>query len=366
MKRFMQFLSPIICGLLLLVNSAFAADVDWLNEVTNAPANPPTETTGKVVPLLLDKEGEPIRDLTDWEFRRREIREAWLTFLGPMPDPRPQVKLEVMQEEELPEVVRTLVRYEGEPGIFVEGYLLRPKGISAGEKRSGIVALHQTTDASIDEIAGVSGPDSMRIGLKLAERGFIVFCPRCFLWQDVKSLNEAVEKHQSRHPEAKGMAKMLYDAQRGVDVLCSLPEVDMTSIGAVGHSLGAKEALYLAAFDERVKVAVASEGGLTFGSTNWHAPWYLTTAIQAPGFERNHHELLALIAPRPFLILGGEEGPGAADGDRSWPLIQAALPVWKLYGTPARLGLLNHRQGHSVSPESFARMAEWLEIYLTK
>ena len=74
--------------------------------------------------------------------------------------------------------------------------------------------------------------------------------------------------------------------------------------------------------------------------------------------------MLGLIAPRPFLILGGESGPGAADGDRSWPLITAALPAWRLYGEPVRLGLLNHRQGHSLSPESFDRLAEWLQAYL--
>jgi len=29
-----------------------------------------------------------------------------------------------------------------------------------------------------------------------------------------------------------------------------------------------------------------------------------------------------------------------------------------------RLGLLNHHQGHFMSPESFERMAEWLQTYL--
>lgn len=348
------------------IRYAVAEEVLWLREVTAPPNDIPSLNGGIVSPLLIDDQKRPITDLLAWDPRRREIRNAWLKFLGPMPDPRPSVKLEFLKEERLPDVVRSLVRYEGEPGLFVEGYLLRPDDIPAGEKRPAIVGLHQTTDDSIDEIAGVSGPDAMQIGLKLAQRGLIVFCPRCFLWQNVRSLNEAVEKHRARHPETTGMAKMLYDAQRGVDVLLSLPEVDPNRIGAVGHSLGAKEALYLAAFDERVKVAVASEGGLTFGSTNWHAPWYLGTAIQQESFDRNHHELLALIAPRPFLILGGESGRGAADGDRSWALIEPALPVWRLYGSPARLGMLNHHQGHSVSPESFQWMAEWLEIYLTK
>ena len=59
---------------------------------------------------------------------------------------------------------------------------------------------------------------------------------------------------------------------RGVDLLESLPQVDASRIGAVGHSLGAIESLYLAAFDERVQVAVASEAGLDFSFTNWHDP----------------------------------------------------------------------------------------------
>ena len=347
------------------IGSVRGADVSWLSEITNAPANPPREGIGKLTPLLLDANSQAITTREGWERQRTKIRDDWRKFLGPMPEPRPVVKLEVLKTESLDGMERQLVRYEGEPGLFVEGYVLRPLGNNNETlPRPGIVALHQTTNASIDEVAGVSGPDSMQIGLKLAKRGFIVFCPRCFLWQSVKDYNDAVAKHRERHPQSLGMAKMLYDAVRGVDVLVSLPGVDTKRLGAVGHSLGAKEALYLAAFDERIKAAVASEGGTGFRSTNWDAPWYLGPAIRDENFPLNHHQLLALTAPRPFLILGGESGGGAADGDRSWPLLEAALPVWRLYGEPTRLGLFNHRQGHSISPESFERIAEWLEMYL--
>lgn len=340
-------------------------DVSWLGEVTKAPANPPRMGIGKLAPLLVDGSGQAITTREGWVRQRVKVRDEWQKFLGPMPEPRPAVKLETLKAEIVDGVERTLVRYEGEPGLFVEGYLLK---LLANNNetlpRPGIVALHQTTNASIDEVAGVSGPESMQVGWKLAKRGFVVFCPRCYLWQSVKNYTDAVEKHRERHPRSLGMSKMLYDAMRGVDVLVSLADVDAKRIGAVGHSLGAKEALYLAAFDERIKAAVASEGGTGFRSTNWDAPWYLGPAIRDENFPLNHHQLLALIAPRPFLILGGETGGGAADGDRSWPLLEEALPVWHLYGEPARLGLLNHRQGHSISPESFTKMAEWLETYV--
>ena len=153
---------------------------------------------------------------------------------------------------------------------------------------------------------------------------------------------------------------MLHDAEVAVDILCSLPEVDANRIGAIGHSLGAKEVLYLAAFDQRVKVSVSSEGGVGTRFSNWDAPWYLGADIKKPKFTREHHELLALAAPRPFLLIGGD----SADGARSWPFIEAALPVYKLDSRPPRLGLFNHGRDHAVPPEAESRIYEWFETYL--
>jgi pimeloyl-ACP methyl ester carboxylesterase len=358
-----------VCVWILSSLNMQAGDVPWLKDVTAIPAGATLESPGRIEPLLISADGTPITTLDQWNEHRNSIRESWLKFLGPMPSPRPAVKLEILKTEEVSvagkaTVIRQLIRYEGEPGIFVEGYALRPQTVASNAKLPAVLALHPTTNATIDDIAGVSGQDTKQFGLTLAQRGFITFCPRCFLWENVQSLNEAVAKHRQRHPETTGMAKMLYDAMRAMDVLAAIPNVDTDRIGAIGHSLGAKEALYLAAFDERVKVAVASEGGIGFRTTNWDASWYLGESIRDEEFPLNHHQLLALIAPRPFLVLGGETGPGAADGDRSWVLMQAALPAWKMYGEPARLGMLNHHEGHSVSPESFERMSEWLTAYL--
>ena len=153
---------------------------------------------------------------------------------------------------------------------------------------------------------------------------------------------------------------MLLDAQVAVDILVAQPEVDPERVGAVGHSLGAKEVLYLAALDERIQVAVSSEGGIGARFSNWDAPWYLGNAIRREDFDHEHHELLALVAPRPFLLLGGD----SADGDRSWPFIEAVLPVYRLYGEPPRVGLFNHKKGHSVPPEAEQRIDEWFDTYL--
>lgn len=357
-----QFAALACLSLPAIASAAEEREVPWLDEVQRPPAKPVKPDARHFEPLLVTEDGKPIRTVKQWEERREALRRRWLDFLGPMPR-RPGVKLTVISEDRPKGCRRQLVRYESEAGVPVEGYLLRPDPIGDG-KRAGVVLLHQTSTNTIDEAAGVKGPEAQALGLKLARDGFVVFCPRCYLWQSAKTYVEAVERHRKRHPKTLGMHKMLHDAQRGIDVLASLPDVDPKRIGAAGHSLGAKETLYLAAFDERVRAAVASEGGIGLKFSNWDAPWYLGKGIHEADFKLEHHQLLALIAPRPFLILAGESGRGAADGDRSWPFVEAALEVYRLYGRPARLGVYNHRQGHTIPPKAYERTAEWLRTYL--
>jgi dienelactone hydrolase len=347
--------------LLSLAARAAGGDVPWLAEVQTAPAAVPPAALAPLWPA----DAVP-RSKEDWAVHRDALRRRWFDLLGPMPERPSSTSITVLRTDRLPDVTRTLIEYENEPGQRVQAYLLRPVGTAAAQSRAGVVALHPTTKETIEPIAGVVGDERQHTGLKLAQRGFVVLCPRCFLWQDAPDYQTAVANFRARHPQTLGMHKMLYDAQRAVDILAAQDDVDPARIGACGHSLGAKETLYLAAFDERIRAAVFSEGGVGLKFSNWEAPWYLGPGIREPGFARDHHELLALIAPRPFLILAGEQGPGAADGDRSWPYIAAALPVCRLFGEPPRLGLYNHRQGHTVSAETFERWAQWLTVYLSE
>ncbi len=144
-----------------------------------------------------------------------------------------------------------------------------------------------------------------------------------------------------------------------IDLLVAMEEADPLRIAAVGHSLGAKEALYAAAFDPRVRSAAASEGGLGIGFSNWHDAWYLGGAVKEAGFAHDHHELLALAAPRPLLFVAGE----SADGDRGWPLIERGREIYELHDDHPRLGQYNHRQGHPLTAEASRRMIEWTVAY---
>ncbi len=349
---------------LLLRAAPVTTDVTWLADVARPPEGLPSGGP-RLGRLLVDTDGSPITTVDRWQRRRESIRRWWLDFLGAIPIDRQHTpSLTVLEEDRTDGVVRQRVQYEVEPGELTEAYLLKPAAPRG--RRPGAVVFHSTVGCSIRQPAGVEMEKGAEkaFGLALARRGYVAFCPRNYLWLENRkfSTGEAVARFRRRHPGSKGMARMLFDGVVALNILAGLPEVDPARLAAVGHSLGAKETLYLAAFDDRLRAAVSSEGGIGIRLSNWDAPWYLGEGVRRADFPHDHHELLALAAPRPLLFLAGESG-NAADGVRSWPFVEAAMPVYKLYGGPPRLGLFNHRQGHSVPPEAERRIYQWLEAY---
>jgi len=330
------------------------APLPWLPEVQQAPPGAPA------VPAAWDLLGGQPANRDHWQVRREAIRSWWTEFLGPAPAPLTDLAPELIQEDRIGDVLRQLVRLQVEPGCVMEAYLLRPAEL--GGRLPGVVVLHSTVDYTIRQPAGLEGPETHHIGLHLAQRGFVAVCPRCFIWDyaGATAFGETVALLRERHPGWRGMGKMLYDAQRAADYLQSLDFVDPTRLGCIGHSLGAKEALFLAALDDRFSAAVSSEGGVGLSFSNWDAEWYLGPAIREPGFGHDTHELLALAAPRPFLLIGG----GSADGAQSWPYVAAAMPVYRLMGGAEALGLLVHDAGHSLPPIALERAYAWLEHHL--
>lgn len=103
-----------------------------------------------------------------------------------------------------------------------------------------------------------------------------------------------------------------------------------------------------------------TKGGIGWGFSNWHAHRYLGPEIHPTGLADDHHEFVAMVAPRTFLLIGGN----SADRDKSTPFPQAARPVYQLYGEQPPLGLWNHRQEPSVPKEVLNRIAEWFDAYL--
>ena len=190
--------------------------------------------------------------------------------------------------------------------------------------------------------------------------GYIAVAIRWFGESYGESYNEAVANLKLRHPHCTGLGKWVWDAHRLLDYLYTLPEVDHQHIGIIGHSLGGKMALYAGAFDDRITAVVSSEPGIGLIFSNYDYYWYFGDFIRKVDKGTDQHELLGLIAPRPFLLIGGD----MYDTAKSWYYINAARQVYDLYGKRLNIGYFNHHKGHPPTPEADWRAMEWLAHFL--
>ena len=338
-----------------------------------ALSTPPTDYDLSSHPLPPLKIGPT---LDDWQRQREALCATWREYLGEGPE---QVPLEprTVYNDQVNGLARSLVSYQVEPGCRVYAYLIKPVGEGPFP---GVIVYHPTTDDTILEPAGLASAPERHFGVHLAERGCVTLSPVNYLWDyrgrpgarpdfdAFMSLTKDVLLE--RYPRWTGMGKMLWDGLRAVDFLLTQPEVDGERLGCLGHSLGAKEVLYGLAFDERMKAGVSCEGGVGLPFTNWEAPWYLGEGIKSrPDLE--HHQLLALAAPRALLVLGGGLQPpaedaraGAADFIQDWSYLEAARPAYAMQGAGEGLGLFLHSHGHSVPPEAQEALYGWFETYL--
>jgi len=327
---------------------------------------PPPEYADKRLesapPLLKTAKGEPVSTRQTWQRNRGGLLRKWRGFLGepPFPPPKPEARIE--REEEQTDYSGTLLKLRVEPNRWERAYLMKPKGRGNGPFPAMVVFYYDVDTPVGRDLGGYSfTPEENRhIAQHLVQRGYAVLTMRNYIvsWSNKpKSRDrwmESARRLRRRYPNWTGMGKMTWDASRCVDYLETLPWVDRERIGCIGHSLGGKITLYAMAFDRRFRAGISSEPGIGISFSNWQDPWYLGPIDQT---RFGHHQLLALVAPRPFLLIGGD----ASDGDESWLYINTAMEVYRLYVRERHLGYINHRQGHGPPMDVLRLAYDWLD-----
>jgi dienelactone hydrolase len=318
----------------------------------------PTPDIG-LKPLLWTAAGREIKTREQWEHERQTLRTSWLQRLGSPPAKPGKLEITTESREVAPDHVRLLVSFNSEHDDRIRAYLLLPKNLKEGEKRPAVVVFHPTTNETLREPVGLGKRQEMALALQLTRRGYITLSPECYIMKGGGARSQAQELAR-RRPGWTGLGKMIFDASRCVDYLESLPEVDRSRIGCIGHSLGAKEVLYAMAFEPRYRAGVFNEGGIGLRMSNWTDPWYLTEAMKQHIPAMENHQVMALIAPRPFLIMGGE----SADGAASWTFVKEVRSVYQLLGAGDRVGLHIHRAGHAFPARARELAYAWLDHWL--
>ncbi len=302
----------------------------------------------------------------DWQHRRAEIIRGMEAVLGPLPGVSKRCRLDVQTETEIDcgKYFCRRITYASEPGSRVPAFLLVPKSaLQSGKNCPAVLALHPTDMEYGNRVVVEQLRTTYRAyGRDLAERGFVVLAPAYPLMAnyqpDLKALG-----YQS------GTMKAIWDNMRGLDLLQSLPYV-RRRLGAIGHSLGGHNAIFTAAFDSRIRAVVSSCGFDSFRDymngdiTGWTSDRYMPRLLQyktrLAEIPFDFSELLGALAPRPLFV-------SAPVGDTNFKsrsvdaMVDAARPVYKLYGTPENLQVLHPDCGHDFPPEAREKAYEFLE-----
>lgn len=320
--------------------------------------------------LVRDDRGNerPVRSPEDWAIRRAHILGAMQGVMGPLPGDDHIVATDSQVDEEIvgERFVRKKFKIDVGPDDRLPVYLFLPKQRKG--KVPAVLCLHPTNrPLGKGVVAGLGGPQDRQYAVELAERGYVTLAP------DYVNMGEyRVDPYT--HGYASATMKGIWNHMRCVDLLRSLPEVDGDRIGAIGHSLGGHNSMFLGAFDDRVKCVVSScgfcsfprymKGDLTGWSHDGYMPRIRTEFGRDPAkMPFDFTEVVAALAPRPFLAC-------APVGDTNFDVVgvkdclAAARPVYDLLGASDRIQAIHPDCGHDFPPAARTTAYEWLDRWL--
>jgi pimeloyl-ACP methyl ester carboxylesterase len=232
-----------------------------------------------------------------------------------------------------------------------------------------MLCLHQTTRIGKGEPVGLGGLATLQYAHELAQRGYVALAP------DYPSFGDYeydFAKHLDQY--ASGSMKAIWNNHRAVDLLVGLPEVDPDRIGCIGHSLGGHNAMFTAAFDQRLRAVVSSCGFTGFHDyyegklAGWTSDRYMPRIRELYGNDPDKmpfdfHEIVAAFAPRPFFV-NAPLHDSNFDVDGVKKVIASATPVYELFGAQENLKVLYPDCAHEF-PDTIRQEAyQWLDRVL--
>ena len=225
------------------------------------------------------------------------------------------------------------LRYEALPGLWIPALLYEP------EKLSGKVPVFMNVNGH-DGKGKAADYKQIRC-INQVKRGILALNVE---WLGMGQLRGAGFVHYCMNQidlcGTSGLAPFYLSMKRGLDVLLSLPNADPQRVGVAGLSGGGWQTIIISSLDERVTLSDPVAGYSSF-RTRVRNHSDLGDSEQTPvdlATTTDYAQLTALRAPRPTLLtFNSKDNCCFASGHALQPLLDAAGPIFKLYGKPDNL-----------------------------
>lgn len=235
------------------------------------------------------------------------------------------------------------LRYEVVPGMWVAALLYEP------EQLEGKVPV-------IMNVNGHDRPDGKAVKYKqlrcinLAKRGMLALNIE---WLGMGQLNTPGFDHYRMNQlnlcGTSGLAPFYLSMSRGLDILLEHQHADSRRVAVAGLSGGGWQTIFISSLDERVTFCNPVAGYSSFRTRSRFLS-DLGDSEQTPcdlASITDYAQLTAMLAPRPALLTKNAEDQCCFRAEHALPpLLEAAQPVYQLYGKPQHLRYhINHDPG---------------------
>ena len=274
-------------------------------------------------------------------------REAYFDLIGHYPTADGPLEAKSVQVYDEPDFNGYRLSIRVYDGVHAYGILLVPKGMKPGEKRPVVFVQHGLAGLPESALGVKPNPrdDAVysRFGLRLVERGYIVFAPM------IATQSNPERTKLIRRAHLTGLIPAGMDVKkfgRTLDYLSTLPYVDTNRFAFYGLSYGGYTALWIGPGEPRFQVVISSGhfndwNVKTTDLTQGTSYTFYFNVVDQYNFgmlgQFNHSDLASLIAPRAFMVeIGDHDGVEIMPRSMVDREIDKALEVYRKLGVPEK------------------------------
>ncbi|MEC9096902.1 MAG: prolyl oligopeptidase family serine peptidase [Planctomycetota bacterium] len=310
---------------------------------------------------------EGVKTKEDWLEKRTEYVQQLQEMLGlsPMPERTP-LQAVVTGTAEHPEFTVENIHFQSRPGLYVTGNLYLPK--ERNEKLPAILYVCGHGRVKEGDVSYGNKVNYHHHGSWFARNGYVCLTIDTLQLGEIEGIHHGTYSYGYFWWLNRGYTPAGVEAWnciRALDYLQSREEVDGERLGVTGRSGGGAYSWWVAALDQRIKVAVPVAGitdlrnHVVDGTVEGHCD----CMFMVNTYQWDYPLVAALMAPRPLLISN-------TDNDRIFPLdgvyrtFVKTRQVYQLLGAGDHVSLHVTSGPHKDTQELRVHAFRWFNHYL--
>ena len=308
-----------------------------------------------------------VRSAEDWNILKPALRRQLFEMLGLQPLPaRSKLKAKVTGSTRREGIIVDNVVFQSRPGLYVTANFYHPETQDGPLPTILYVCGHARE--KIDGISYGNKTHYQHHGTWFAKNGYTCLTIDTLQLGEIEGIHHGTYSLDRWWWNARGYTPAGVEAWnciRALDYLETRQEVDADKIGVTGRSGGGAYSWWIAALDDRIKVAapVAGITSLKNHIVDGCIEGHCDCMFMVNTYRWDFPMVAALVAPRPLLILN-------TDNDRIFPLdgvvdvFTKTRRIYELLGKRENLGLALYQGPHKDTQPLRVSAFHWFERHL--